>query len=72
METLNRYIDGEKKTRSDDGFAEVGEGQSSLFTQAHEQSSRGWLCLDGSVAGPHASGIDMRVRARWHRCSSPL
>ena len=21
METLNRYIDGEKKTRSDDGFA---------------------------------------------------
>jgi len=36
------------------------------------RAARGvWLCLDGSAAGPHASSIDLRVRARWHRCSSP-
>ena len=34
-----------------------------LHTLSHERCSRGSLCLDGSGAGPHASGIDMRVRS---------
>jgi hypothetical protein len=51
----------------DEAGSEYGSGiwgQSSLFAQRHERRSRGWLCLDGSAAGQHASGIDMRVRAR--------
>jgi hypothetical protein len=34
------------------------------FLHKDERRSRGWLCLDGSTPGPHASGIDMRVGAR--------
>jgi hypothetical protein len=34
------------------------------FLHKDKRRSRGWLCLDGSAAGQHAFGIDMRVRAR--------
>jgi len=50
--------------RISDFCAKTKMGALLTLTQAHEQTSRGWLCLDGSAAGQHASGIDMRVRAR--------
>ena len=65
-ETIQRKdeLEMENGVKMENGGHGENGGQSSLLTQRHERRSRGSLCLDGSAAGRHASGIDMRVRAR--------
>src|SRR5438128_66580 len=61
MEMLNRYIDGERKTRSDDGFAWYRD-----FVTRNTVSSRMESLTAGRIAGdtPAATAADFMHRKR--------